>query len=272
MKFSVCNEMFEGWTIEKVFRTAKEIGYDAVEIAPFTLADSVEEISAKRRQEIARAASDSGIEIAGLHWLLVKPEGMYINHPDRTVRERTKDYLESLIRFCGDLGGRVLVFGSPRQRNVHPELTFEQAWGYALEVFTHCGQVAEDVGVFFCLEPLSPKETDFINTIPQAIKMIEEVGSPNFRTMIDIKAISSDGRPLTTIIEEAGSYAKHVHVNEPDGGGPGTGSTDFRAVAAALRKIGYDGYVSLEVFDYKPDPVTIATASLAHLKETFADQ
>jgi len=269
MKFAICNELFEGWPIEKVFKTAAELGYDGVEIAPFTIADSVDDIPKSKRKEIAGQAESHGIEIVGLHWLLVKPEGMYINHPDEEVRLRTRKYLDSLIRFCGDLGGRILVFGSPKQRSVYKGLTREQAWDYARETFSHCADTARKVGVYLCIEALSPKETDFINTITDALKMVREVGKPNFRTMIDIKAISSDGRPLPEIIKEAGRMAMHVHANDASGRGPGMGDTDFRPIFQALHQIGYDGYVSVEVFDYKPDPITIATDSLKHLKEVF---
>ena len=269
MRFSICNELFEGWAIEDIFRSAAELGYDGVEIAPFTLADSVDDIPDSRCKEIVHAAASNGVEIVGLHWLLVKPEGLYLNHPDKAVRRRTRDYLDSLIRFCADLGGRVLIFGSPKQRSVYEGLTYEQAWEYARETFAHCGETAKDSGVYLCIEALSPRETDFINTVTEALRMVRDVDKPHFRTMLDIKAISSDGRALPEIIEEAGEMAMHVHANEADGRGPGTGDTDFREIAAALRKIGYDGYVSVEVFDYKPDPVTIARHSLAHLRKNF---
>lgn len=269
MKFAICNETFQGWKIEDIFRTAREIGYDGVEIAPFTIADSVENVSPARRREIVQSAADNGIEIVGLHWLLVKPEGLYINHPDASVRRRTRDYLDALIRFCGDLGGRVLIFGSPKQRSVHPDLTYDQAWGYACETFAHCADTAAEVGAYLCIEPLARRETDFVNTVTDALRMVREVGKPHFRTMLDMKAISDDGRPLPTIIEEAASMAMHVHVNDANGRGPGTGDTDFVEIGKALKKIGCDGYCSVEVFDYEPDPVTIATDSLSHLRKTF---
>lgn len=269
MKFAICNELFEGWKIEDIFHTAVELGYDGVEIAPFTIAESVDQISNSRRKEIVKAAEASGVEIVGLHWLLVKPEGMYINHPDEAIRRKTRDYLDSLIRFCSDLGGKVLIFGSPKQRSIYEGLKYQQAWNYARETFAHIGDTAAENGVYFCLEALSTRETDFINTVTEAIRMVNEVDKPHFRTMIDIKAISADGRPLPVIIEEAAEYAKHVHVNDASGRGPGAGDTDFNEVAAAIKKIGYDGYCSVEVFDYKPDPITIARESLAHLRKTF---
>ena len=80
MKISICNELFQGWPIEKVFEYAALLGYDGVEIAPYTLADSVTEITQARRRRIRRAAEEAGVEIVGLHWLLARPEGLYINH------------------------------------------------------------------------------------------------------------------------------------------------------------------------------------------------
>ena len=69
MKFAICNEMFQGWILEDVFRLAAEIGYDGVEIAPFTLADTVTEIDPRRRSEIRKLAASCGLDITGIHWL-----------------------------------------------------------------------------------------------------------------------------------------------------------------------------------------------------------
>jgi len=95
MKIAICNELFQGWPIERVFEYGAPSGYDGVEIAPYTLADSVTEICLARRRAIRRAVENTGIEIVGLHWLLVKPEGLYINHPDDIVRIRTQEYMVS---------------------------------------------------------------------------------------------------------------------------------------------------------------------------------
>ncbi len=192
-----------------------------MEIAPFTIGDSVEEIPASRRQEIVDAARNHGVEIVGLHWLLVKPEGLYINHPDPGVRRRTRDYVDALIGFCADLGGRILIFGSPKQRSVCNGLTYEQAWEYACDTFAHCAETAQDAGVYLCIEALSTRETDFINTVTDALRMVRDVNKPNLRTMLDIKAISSDGRPLPEVIREVGTKAMHVHANDASGRGPG---------------------------------------------------
>ena len=75
MKFATCNEPWRDTPIEDVFQIAGRIGFAGVELAPFTIADHVDEISATRRKEIVQAAADAGVEIVGLHWLLVSPKG-----------------------------------------------------------------------------------------------------------------------------------------------------------------------------------------------------
>src|SRR5215471_17778180 len=135
MKFAICNEIFKGWKLDDTLSYAKRLGYSAVEIAPFTLADLVTEISATERARIRDSAARIGIEIAGIHWVLVKPEGLYINHIDATIRERTSLYFRELVDFCADIGGKVIVVGSPKQRNVMPSVTSEQAREWATATF-----------------------------------------------------------------------------------------------------------------------------------------
>ncbi len=270
MKFSVCNEMFEGWKLRDVMEYASSIGYDGVEIAPFTICDKVDEFSPRDRKKIAEDAAAIGTEIVGLHWLLVKPEGLYINHPDHDIRNTTANYMKELTRFCADIGGKVMVIGSPKQRSVPPGISFQKAWDLAKEVFSQAVNVAEEVGVTLCIEPLSRAETNFINTVEDAKRMAREMDSPNFKVILDVKAMSSEGKDLPSIIRSAAGMVGHVHANDANRRGPGFGDTDFVPIARALREIGYDGFVSVEVFDYSPDPKTIATRSIEYLRKAFS--
>ena len=270
MKFSICNETFEGWELHDVLEYARSIGYDGVEIAPFTIAERIDDVSQERRIEILEDARSIGIDLVGLHWLLVKPEGLYINHPDPSVRGMTVDYMKELTRFCGDIGGGVMVVGSPKQRNVVEGIDFATAWDLAKDTFQQILPVAEDKGVTLCIEPLSTAETDFINTAEDAMRMAREVDHPNLKIILDVKAMSSEGKDLPEIIRSAEGMVGHVHANDANRRGPGFGDTDFVPIAAALREIEYDGYVSVEVFDYSPDPKTIASRSIEYLRKAFS--
>ena len=270
MKFGICNEMFEGWEIEKVFAYAAEAGYHGVEIAPFTLADDCRTIPAERRQAIREAAAASGVEIIGLHWLLVKPEGLHLNSPDAAVREETVNYLTALVDFCADIGGTICVFGSPQQRDVLPPESFIQAWQRSVKILRRVSEAAGARGVVIAFEPLTSAETNFITSMAEGQLLVEAVNHPAFRLHLDVKAMCGEGRPpAETIRLSSGQHVAHVHVNDPNLRGPGMGKVDFAPVAAALREIGYDGYVSVEVFDFEPGAETTATTSMETLKQHF---
>jgi sugar phosphate isomerase/epimerase len=268
MKIAICNELFKDWDIEKIFDYAAQLGYDGVELAPFTLGETASDISAAERKRIREAAETAGIEIVGLHWLLVKPEGLYINHPDVNVRKTTQSYLKELIDLCGDLGGKVLVHGSPQQRNVMEEWDPAETWKRAKETFQICAEAAQSRDVFYCLEALTAAETNFINTIDEALHMVEEIDHPNFQIMLDCRSIHAGAKSeLPRVLKAAldTGKLKHVHVNDPNGRGPGFGDLQFSPLLKILHNADYPGYISVEVFDFNPDPQTIAGRSLGYL-------
>jgi sugar phosphate isomerase/epimerase len=268
IKISICNELFQGWPIEKVFQYAAQLGYDGVEIAPYTLADSVTEIPPKRRKAIRRAAEENGVEIVGLHWLLAKPEGLYINHPDEIIRIKTQEYIEALIHFCADIGGKILVHGSPHQRTVQEGWDLQESWNFAKETFKVCLKAAQKRNVLYCIEPLAHVNTNFINTVAEAIRLAKEIRHPNFKMVFDCRSASIQEKSASEALLRAldSGYLRHVHVNDANGRGPGFGETDFIPILKNLVKNGYRNYISVEVFDFSPDPLTVASRSVGYLK------
>jgi sugar phosphate isomerase/epimerase len=270
MKFGICNEIFEGWKIDDAMAFAKKAGYDGIEIAPFTLAKSVTEIPAAERERIRQAAAGLGLEISGIHWVLVQAEGMYLNHPDSAVRTRTAGYFCDLVDFCADLAGRIIVVGSPKQRNLMEGVAYEQAWQWAAETFRDSVRRAEDKGVTICFEPLAPAETNFINTAAEAIRFTRQFNSPAMKVILDVKAMCSESKSIPQIIHESRGEFAYFHANDRNLKGPGFGDVDFHPIAAALREVGYDGYASVEVFKFEEGPEAIATRSIDYLKRVFA--
>jgi sugar phosphate isomerase/epimerase len=269
MKFGICNEIFQGWKLEDAMSYSARAGYDAIEIAPFTLAKYVTDIPALERQRIQDAAGRAGIAISGIHWVLVQAEGMYLNHPDEGVRRKTARYFCDLVDFCADIGGRTIVVGSPRQRNILEGVSPEQAWDWAAETFRDSVRRAEDRGVTICFEPLAPSETNFINTAEDAIRFIQPFNSPAMKIILDVKAMSSEAKPIPQIIRESWPHFAYFHANDKNLKGPGFGEVDFKPIAAALKGVGYDGYVSVEVFVFDEGPEVIATKSIEYLGQTF---
>ena len=269
MRFSICNEMFEGWDIGDVFTYASEVGYDGVELAPFTLAPSVVDLKESDRKRIKDQADEAGIEIVGLHWLLVSPEGLYITHPDADIRKKTIDYFHELIHCTADLGGDHMILGSPKQRDVMEGVTYDQAWGYATDFLKAIAPTAEKRGVVLGFEPLAPVETNFVQTAEEAIRLVEPIGSPNVQIMLDVKAMSSESKAIPDIIRDSNKWVSHFHANDANLRGPGFGDVDFHPIADALKDIDFDGWVSIEVFDFTVDPKETASKGLTYLRETF---
>jgi len=270
MRFAICNEIFQGWSIDDTLAYAARAGYDAVEIAPFTLAKSVTDIPAAERLRIRATAARHGIAVSGIHWVLAHTEGFHLTHPDHVVRARTAGYFGELVDFCADVGGRFIVVGSPKQRHVLEGVTFEQAWDWAAGTFRDAAKRAEDRSVTICFEPLAPVETNFINTAADAVRFVRQLASPAMKIILDVKAMCSEAQPIPEIIRESWPHFAYFHANDRNLKGPGFGDVDFRPIAVALKEVGYEGYVSVEVFNFEEGPEAIATRSLTYLRSCFA--
>ena len=269
MKFAMCNEFCEGWGFAATCLLAAEAGYEGIEIAPFTLAESVLEVTAAERNDLRRTAETCGLAVVGLHWLLVGPKGLHLNHPDAAVRGKTKDYLKAEIDLCAELGGRIMVVGSPSQRTVIDGETYEATWDRTVDVMRALAGYAADRQVCICIEPLTSEETNFINTADEARRLVEEVSHPAFQMMLDVKAMAAGEEPIERVIRKHAACVKHFHANDENRMGPGFGETDFVPIARALREVGYEGFVSVEVFDFSAGPERIARESLRYLQEAF---
>ncbi len=269
-KFAMCNETFEDWPFGKVCRFVAECGYTGLEIAPFTIAQYVTEVPPRRRARLRQLMEDAGLECAGLHWLLARTEGFHLTHPDPEIRKKTTDYLIELAKFCADLGGDIMIFGSPQQRNLLEGVSRDQGMAYAAEVFKATMPTMEERGVILALEPLGDVETNFMPFAADAVELAEMVDSPQCKIMLDCKAMVHEAYSMPTLIRRHSSWIKHFHANDPNLQGPGMGDLDFMPILRALADIKFDRWVSVEVFDYTPGPEALARESIAYLKACVA--
>lgn len=267
MKFGLCQELFGERPWDEQCRTMAELGYHGVEIAPFTLASRVTDLTADERRVLRESVERNGLEVIGLHWLLAKTEGFHLTTGDRDVRQATTDYFVALAHCCADLGGKILVLGSPQQRSLEPGVSMEEALEHAAEVLRGALPTCEERGVTIAFEPLTKKETDFINTCAEACELIDRIDHPHLRLHQDVKAmLGAESESVPHVIAKYAEKTVHFHANDVNLLGPGMGDTDFVPIFEALLKSGYDGYVSVEVFDYSPGPDTIARLSIETMR------
>ncbi len=270
MKFAICNETYQGWDFSKTCDHVAETGYQGIEVAPFTLKEDPRDLTEKEAAEHGKTAKAAGLDVVGLHWLLVKPAWLHLTTPDGLLRKDTIAFGRHLARTCSAMGGRVMVWGSPKQRDLADDWAYEDAFSRAADALREIAETAGSLGVTIAMEPLGRAETNFLNTAEETVRLIKKVDHDALRLHLDVKAMSDETKSIPDIIRESRDHTAHFHANDPNLRGPGFGEVKFEPIAEALRESGYNGYVSVEVFDYSPDPETIATRSLAYLKETFA--
>ncbi len=265
--YSICNEVFEKWDFAESCRMARKLGYEGLEIAPFTLGESVDEISAARRKELRDIIQSEGLRFAGLHWLLVTPKWLRITTGDKDVRERSWQYFGKLIEFCADLGSpAIMVLGSPKQRGTRGA-TREQATRHLTEGLARVGPQAAARKITVCLEALDHNQTDVVNTLAEAVAVVKQVNHPAVRTMFDYHNVGDEKEPSEALVRRYYPMIRHIHINEMDGRHPGTGNYDFLPVLRVLKEKKYRGWVSLEVFDFKLGAERIAREAREHLRK-----
>lgn len=255
-RYAICNELFHDRSLEQGMREALALGYTGLEIAPFTLAPPetpyAAAISPQTRQSVRHLAESIGMQIIGLHWLLAKTSGFHLTTRDSVVRAKTASYLRELVQLCADLGGTIMVLGSPLQRNFPADMTHQEALENAADVIKVITDDLEQKGITLAIEPLGPGEGNFLNFAHQGRELIERVGCSKVQLHLDVKAMSTEGLPIDEIIRQNADLLAHFHANDPNLLGPGMGVVPFEPIFAALREVNYPGWVSVEVFDYSP--------------------
>jgi D-psicose/D-tagatose/L-ribulose 3-epimerase len=269
VRLALCNEVLAPMPFARQCEFAAALGYQGLEVAPFTLGADALALNAADRALLRRQASDAGVAISGLHWLLAQPAGLSITAADPAVRQRTLSRLHGLIDLCAELGGVVMVHGSPAQRRLPDGDEAGPARQRAIDAFAEMAIHAQRAGVTYCLEALAPPDANFINSLDEAVAIVHAIDSPALRTMLDCCAAGRAEQSLPAELLERwlpGGEIAHVQLNDPNGRGPGQGALPMRPVLDALRRLGYAGWVAVEPFEYVPDGPGCAAHAIGYLR------
>ncbi len=247
--------------LETGFRKAAEVGFDAVELF-LTGPDAVdvEEIrSLQDRHGLAIAAVGTG---AGM----VK-RGLSLTDPDPEKRAAALEFILGMVAFGGTLGAPAIL-GSMQGRHAG-SVTREQALDWLAEALRTISGRAAEHGVPFIYEPLNRYETNLFNRLVPAAEFLTDRDLPNVVLLADLFHMAIEEADPAGALREAGPRVGHVHWADSNRHAMGFGHTDARPLAAALRELGYDKFLSAEVFPL-PDADAAARQTLASLRELFS--
>jgi len=214
-------------------------GYDGVEI-PFN------DLSLLDAPATRKALEKAGV---GVTACCVMMPGTNPCSPDAAERQRGVDRLRQMIDITGEMGGKVVAgpLYSPCGYLTKKAVTADE-WKWCAEGLRAAAEHAQKASVTLAIEPLNRFETYVVTTAADAIRLIQEVGSPNLMLQMDTFHANIEEKDTAAAIRAAGRHLGHFHASENDRGIPGTGQVRWKEVFAALKAIGYDRWVTIESF------------------------
>lgn len=269
MKYAVSNIGLPDRDHLGVLDDVAALGIEGLEVSPSRIwEDWGPSLSGSDVEAYRHAVEAAGMSVIGLHTLLwAKPDlGLF---RDAETTDATADFLVHLSALCRDLGGHTLVFGSGGARK-RGDLPFGEAVDRTVDFFGAIANRIAEHGTCFAFEPLGHQDSDFINSVRDALIVVEAVNSPALQTHLDAKALMQADEVDLETFKLAQPTMVHFHANEPDLGVLGTsGEVDHAAMGGFLRDIGYDGYVSIEQRQVSDTPLADTMQSAAVLKAAY---
>jgi D-psicose/D-tagatose/L-ribulose 3-epimerase len=266
-RLAICSETFAGVSFAEACAAARRTGYEGIEIEPAHLSPDPAALSGPERLGIRRAMNSEGLQCVGLHSLFKAPPGLHLTTPDATVRRRSWDYFSRLIDLAADISpATILVLGSAKQRSAVDGAAPSDATRRLIDGLSALAPHAMERGVIILMEPLAPHLCNVVNTLEEAMRVVRNVNSPAVGTMLDTHNTAAETKPLDLLIGEYLPHIRHVHLNEMDGTRPGAANFNFKSGLDALDRGGYHNWLSVEVFDFKPDGVTVAQLANEYIR------
>ena len=242
-------------------RRAKELGFDAVEI----FAPSTPTVDANA---LRRLLSETGLQVSafgtGAGWLLHR---LTLCSPETGRRAAAREFIRAIIDLAGQFHAPAIIGSMQGRHGVEVDKT--TAFGYLTEALNDLGEHAGKYGVPLLLEPLNRYETNLVNTVEGGVRLLGLLSTRNVRLLTDLFHMNIEEEDVAAALRNGQGHISHVHFVDSNRRPAGCGHTDFAPIAAALRDIGYQGYLSAEALPY-PDPDEAARRTITAFRKYFA--
>jgi len=241
-------------------RRAATLGFDGVEVfAPSPDVLRLEETYPVLERNGARLAAVG----SGAGWIKHR---LTLTDRSRLTREQATEFIQRLIDAAGRLDAPVII-GSMQGRS-GGDVTADVAFGWLRQALSLLGQYARQYGVPVLFEPLNRYETNLVNSLDRGAQLVQSLQSDNVKLLADLFHMNIEEADMASSIRAAGNLIGHVHFADSNRRPAGMGHSDFAPVVAALRDIGYEGYVSAECLPY-PDPDAAARQTIESFRRLF---
>ena len=239
---------------------ADALGFDAVEIFPPS-ADAIDPnelrgLLAKHNLKVAAVGSGAG-------WVKHK---LRLTDPDAAIRKRAVEFVGTIIDFAGNFSAPAII-GSMQGRYDAP-VSREQALAWLAESLEQLGPRAAKFGVPIFYEPLNRYETNMFNRTADALEFLATLKTQNVKLLCDLFHMNIEEADIAAAIKLAGPKVGHIHFADSNRSAIGFGHTNIAPIADALREIGYEGFISGEIFP-TPDSETAARKTVESFKNFF---
>lgn len=247
---------FQG-KLEHSFGKLAEFGYDGVELMtlnPLELNwDKVKRTAEKNRLNVVLVCTGEIFGQKRLSFMDKKAE----------VRQNAIARVKEIIDFASYLGANINI-GRVRGQYCD-ELPKEVSYGYAIDAFKNISEYSGKKNVKVALETVTIMQTNFINTVEEAIKVIKDVDNENFRLMMDIFHLNIEERDMFETIKKYSDYNIHVHLADNNRRYPGSCGLNFEKIINTFMSVGYNGAYCTEIFQ-QPDQETAAKGAVNYLR------
>ena len=241
-------------------RTAKSLGFDAVEVFPPS-PDAVDP------GLLRKLLDDNGLALAavgtGAGWVRQK---LHLTLPDPAARAKARDYIRAIIDFAGPFGAPAII-GSMQGRHGE-EVDPTTAQGLLAEALEDLGEHAKQYNVPLIFEPINRYETNLVNSIGTGVDLLSSLTTKNVRLLADLFHMNIEEVDSAAALRAGGPLIGHVHFVDSNRRPAGLGHIDYRPIVAALEEIGYDGFASAEALPY-PDPDAAAKQTIESFRQYF---
>jgi sugar phosphate isomerase/epimerase len=244
-----------GGDFEDNARFLSELGFDGVELAIF-------ELSHVKPGKVWNIVERYHLEIPAIaQGKYYEQHGISFSTDNHIKRKKAIAKIKESIEVAGELNSNVIIGGVQGKY----EKSYEDSFHYLQDCLYECSKTAEEQNVLLLIEPINRYGPGLITTIGEAVRIIEEVGSPNIKVVADSHHMNIEERSMGESIRQSKGYLAHFHASDSNRLAPGQGHIDFGEIASTLKEIGYRGYLSAEILPV-PDQWTAAKQTIQHLK------